>query len=190
MKALEAYKLFKDFPFDFMNLNYAANSKDESFSPLYIKEMTAVAAEAFKNGGLKELIRIRQFRKPLAHIESQTRTHNYCGAGKSLLQTDTKGDLYACNWFMDDKSESVGHQEHIDLKKLSPYKEDLIQLHNCNTCWARHLCGGGCMFVNKVKHQDKHKKDHYFCQRTRSLAAVAINYYIKTLNKGSENETH
>ncbi|RME18147.1 MAG: radical SAM protein, partial [Bdellovibrio sp.] len=180
IKALDAYLYLREFPFDLINLNYAANDEDEKYSPLYIQEMKKVAAEAYKQGGLKELIRITQFHKPLALIESGTRTYNYCGAGKSLLQMDTRGDIYSCNWFMDSPTEKLNASEST-LWNTHSYSKNLIDLHECHSCWARHLCGGGCMFVNRTTQKNKHKKDLLFCERMRSLTAEAIYYYSKSL---------
>ena len=185
---LSSYQFLQPFQFDSMNLNYAASDQDETFSPRYVEGMRAVAEHALAEEGLMGLVRIDQFKRPLSRLETKTRTHDYCGAGKSLLQTDTKGDLHVCNWFMNDAKDRVGVIDHIDQKALEHYSPSLIELNHCDSCWAKHLCGGGCMFVNRTKTGDKHGKDPHFCNRSRFLAATAIDYYLKTLTKGTNNE--
>lgn len=170
---------------DSLNLNYANNDKDAEFSGRYIEEMLAVARYAYETQGLLGLAQITQFRSPLGRIESQTRIHNYCGAGKSLLQSDTRGDLYTCNWFMTDKQDKVGMKTQLNSEVWPTLDKTLIELNNCQTCWAKHLCGGGCMAVHQSKTGSKHSKDPHFCHRTRSLAAAALEYYFKSINNAA-----
>lgn len=166
---------------DEINFLYANNEQDEKNTPLYIEEMNRVAHHAFSNGGLKELAKIKQFATVLSRLAAQTRVHSYCGAGKTFIQSDTRGDLYACNWFMNDPSEKVGAKIEIQKNKLAHYEPSLIQLNKCESCWARHLCGGGCMAVHKSKTGNRHGKDPQFCERTRALAVTAIYYYAESL---------
>lgn len=186
---ISAYLKFRDLDVDTLNFNYAANDHDETFSSEYLQQMKKVAQLAFDFGGLNEVKRIIQFKNNIDLIETKTRKWNHCGAGKSLLQSDTKGDLYVCNWFMNDPSEKVGSQTEIEESRLKPYQKNLIELHNCQSCWARHFCGGGCMFVNKTKTGDKHTSDLSFCERKRALSALSIHYFIKNLSHNLKTTT-
>lgn len=194
LDVLSTYKFLNDLgvEWDSMNLNYANNDKDAEFSGRYVDEMTLVARHAFETKGLLGLAQITQFRSPLGRIESQTRIHNYCGAGKSLLQSDTRGDLYTCNWFMTDKQDKVGQKTELNSDIWPTLDKTLIELNNCQTCWAKHLCGGGCMAVHQSKTGSKHSKDPHFCYRTRSLSAVALEYYYKasTIQTGERHEAN
>src|SRR6185312_15969843 len=87
------------------NLNFANNDspeRSEHFTTIYLDGLKRTAAKVFARDGLTGLAKIAQFRRPLIRLASQTRQHNYCGAGKSLIQSDTRADLYVCNWFMND----------------------------------------------------------------------------------------
>lgn len=167
---------------DSINLNYANNENFEN-SKLYVAELEKVAEAAFKSEGLLGLTRITQFRSTLARLESKTRIHSYCGAGQSLVQADTKTDLFTCNWLMSDSSEKV------QLSQWPARQATLIEMNNCGSCWARHLCGGGCMAVHKAKTGSKHSKDPAFCFRQRSLAALAIIYYYESLTNQNKTAT-
>lgn len=180
---------------DGYNFNYANNSSNEQVTRKYLTEMTEVAGQAFKSGGLTELARFTQFRSILGRLESKTRVESYCGAGKNLLQIDTKHELYPCNWFMGDTTESVGVDTSLNLEKWNKYSKSLVELNNCQSCWARHLCGGGCMAVHKDATGSKHSKDPLFCLRSRTLAAIAVRFYALTLlqentEEGERNEKH
>lgn len=192
LAVLETYRFLRslDIEIDAYNFNFANNSKDKDATDQYLQQMQSLAKVAYENGGLTELAKFTQFRNTLARLEAQTRSHSYCGAGKSLLQIDTSHKLYPCNWFMGDESEVVGQDTELDSKKWDHYSPELNQLNNCNSCWARHLCGGGCMAVHKEASGNKHSKDPLFCQRSRGLSAEAIYYYTQNLLKGDLDEKY
>ncbi len=174
--------------FDRYNFNFSNNDRSETafeISNRYLEELKKTAAKLYARDGLSGLVKIKQFRRPLTRLESQTRQHNYCGAGKSLIQSDTRADLYVCNWFMNDETEKIGHLTDLSKPHLEHYGSTLIELNHCQTCWARHLCGGGCMAVHKSFSGNRHEKDPNFCHRTRQIAALAIWYYKRSLH-----ETH
>ena len=175
---------------DRYNFNFANNAEPEKaahYTDLYLDELKKTADKVFRLEGLTGLAKIKQFRRPLARLASQTRQHNYCGAGKTLIQSDTRADLYVCNWFMNDPAEKVGHKTEISEASLKHYDASLITLNRCETCWARHLCGGGCMAVHKSYSGDRHSKDPHFCRRTREIAAEAIWYFKQSLDGQETN---
>jgi uncharacterized protein len=132
------------------------------------------------------LRKISQYEHLFRMLDGKQRIHNHCGAGKTLLQVDTAGKFYACNWFTNLKDEEVGQDLELNSEELAKYQPSLIELNNCNSCWARHLCGGGCMFVNRTKTGSKHKKDLEFCNRTRTILAKGIELYEQSRNEKRE----
>ena len=192
----ETYDFLKslDIKWTSINFNFANNSAVSSAleserlaSEIYIEEMRRLAQRLFSGRGLEGLTEIFQFRRPLSTIASQTRVQSYCAAGKSLVLADTKADLYVCNWFMNDPSEKVGHLTNIDSDKWAQFAPSLIELNRCESCWARHLCGGGCMAVHKSASGHRHSKNPNFCYRSRNLAATTIRYFAESFQ---ETETH
>lgn len=181
LNVLKTYNFLMNLYPDWESLNflYANNdpSSDDVNSQTYISEMQKVAESAYQKRGLHGLAQIKQFQSVLSRVAAQTRIESYCGAGKSLVQIDTRGDLYTCNWFMNDPSEKAGHGTELNSDHLKAYTPSLIELNNCQKCWARHFCGGGCLYVHKEKTGNKHQKDPNFCQRTRTLGATALHYY-------------
>ncbi len=90
---------------------------------------------------------------------------------------DARNQLYTCPWVVGEKDEIVGQGQTLNRAKLEKYQKPLIELNNCQTCWARYLCGGGCMFIHREHTGDKHTKDIMFCERTRGLILMALMYY-------------
>ena len=178
-ETLAAYKFLRSLNPDWLEFHFDVSEKSQVHQDMYIEQMTLIAAEAWKLGGEKELRKIRQFNDVFVSLDSQLRLENHCGAGKTYLMVDAKNKIYPCVWEAGNKDEVVGQNEQLDHDKLSNYSKSLIDLNNCQTCWARHFCGGGCMYINKLNNGNKHVKDKMFCERTRSLLLPIISYYKK-----------
>ena len=174
---LEAYKFFETLNPDWCDFTFDVAETSSNLQQAFIEQLAVIGKLAFQSGGEEKLRKINAFNNVFSILDSQRRLENYCGAGKSYLAVDAKNKLYTCVWSAGDKDEVVGENEQLDQAKLAKYSKSLIELNNCQTCWARHLCGGGCMHINKVTTGDKHKKDKFFCERTRSLILEALTYY-------------
>lgn len=200
LNVVAAWKFLSDFPFDSMKFDFAAEPGDETNSREFAKQMAQVADLAYAKGGERELRRLHTFDHLFRALDDKARIQNHCLAGKNHLQLDTEGKLTACQWFVGQKDEEIGHAKNLDLSlqntSLRDFAQPLIAKHGCGTCWARHICGGGCMHVNKVKTGNKHKVDHAFCERTRSIIAKGIERYaesrydIPRRNNGDSSEIH
>ena len=176
---LATYKFLREFDFDSIKFDFAAEKDDGEMSRGYTDELSKTADEAFTSGGEKELRRLSMFNTYFSALDQQRRILNHCGAGKDHLQTDARGKVYVCQWFIGDAKEEVGFGAKLDAEKLAAYASPLTELNGCGSCWARHLCGGGCMFVNRLKTGSKHSSDAEFCIRTRTTIAKAIEYYAQ-----------
>jgi len=172
-----SYSFLREFNWDMIYLGYAAGDQDAVYSPKYAAGLCDVAELAFSLGGETELRRISQFDHLFRILDGRQRVHNHCGAGKTLLQVDTKGKFYACNWWSGDAAEELGQNLELNREAIAKFAPSLIDLNDCNSCWARYICGGGCMFVNRLRTGDKHRKDTEFCNRTRRIIAKGIEVY-------------
>ena len=179
LKVKESYLFFKTLGADWYEFNFSYSEKNSEVQAEFLREMKEVAAIAWQTGGETELRKIKAFNSYFETLDSQQRIENFCGAGKSYLMIDAKNQLYVCPWVVGKKEEIVGSGNFIDSSKLTKYQKPLIELNNCQTCWARFLCGGGCMFINQTHSGDKHKKNDLFCERTRDLILLGIMYYKK-----------
>lgn len=194
LKVVEAYQFLSRLPFDTIKFDFAADVDDAEASREFARQMLEVADLAWSRGGEKELRRLAVFNHLFHTLNDQIRIENHCLAGKSHLQLDTEGRFTACQWFIGEKDEEVGRDLEISESKLQAFEEPLISKHGCGSCWARHLCGGGCMFVNKLKTGNKHKVDAAFCERTRTILAKGIERYAESRYNsqpsGARSEIH
>lgn len=177
LQVKESYLFFKSLNVDAYEFNFSYTEKSQAAQNEYIKQMAETAELAWRSGGEEELRKIKTFNSVFETLDSQQRIENFCGAGKSYLMIDAKNRLYTCPWVVGESEEVVGEGSQLDYDKLDKYQKPLIELNNCQSCWARYVCGGGCMFIHREHTGDKHKKDELFCERTRSLIFIGILYY-------------
>lgn len=177
MEIEKAYDFYQQFNVDTYEFAFSVDKSKSKLNENYIKQMTLIAKKAWAHGQESSLRKINFFNKIFRSIDNTELKWNYCGAGKNYLMIDVENKIYTCPWDVGQKEEQVGVNSEIFTEKLLRYQSNLIELNNCTSCWARHLCGGGCMFINKLAHDDKHKKDELFCQRTQNLIALALMYY-------------
>lgn len=183
LNVVAAWKFLSELPFDSIKFDFAAEIGDEFSSRRFAQGVVEVADLAFKKGGEAELRRLHSFDHLFRTLDDQIRIQNHCLAGKTHLQLDTDGKFTACQWFVGQKDETLGEGLTLDLtaknKRLLAFADPLIEKNGCGTCWARHICGGGCMSVNKVKTGNKHQADQAFCERTRTIIAKGIERYAE-----------
>ncbi len=178
------WKFLREFPWDSMRFDYAPNANDAHFSPIYAQAVAETARLAWTLGGEKELRRLSLFDTYFRILDGRKRVLNHCHAGKSALQIDSSGRFHACIWGANDPRDAVGADLELNTEALAKYAASLIDLNDCNQCWARFVCGGGCMWVNQMRTGDKHKKDQEFCNRTRTIIAKGIEYYEQSRYEG------
>lgn len=173
----KAWHYYRQWNLDWYDFTYDHQEKASDVSQLFTEKLLSIAEQAFALGGEHELRKIKYFDNIFQQLDQQQRVENFCGAGKSFLMIDAKNNIYTCPWVVGDKKEIVGAGEQLFEKQLQDYSENLVDKNNCQSCWARFICGGGCMFMHKNKTGNKHTVDDNFCQRTRTLIAEALDFY-------------
>jgi uncharacterized protein len=180
MQLEKAYEFYSQFPaVDSYEFSFSVTETNPRATTEYMQQLTTIAAKAYASGGETALRKIRGFNQHFQSLDSQRRTENFCGAGKSFLMIDARNRIYTCPWDVNEKSEQVGQGTELDEKALEAYQKPLLELNKCENCWARFLCGGGCMFAHKHGSGSKNVKNTQFCERTRFMVALALIYYEK-----------
>jgi uncharacterized protein len=179
MQMLKAYEFYSQFAVDSYDFSFSVSENNPRATQDYMLEMSKLAALAYTRGGEAALRKIRAFDQHFQSLDQQRRTENYCGAGKSFLMIDARNQIYTCPWDVNDKNEQVGQGTELDEKALEAYQRPILEMNKCENCWARFLCGGGCMFAHKHGSGQKNVKNTQFCERTRFMVALALIYYEK-----------
>lgn len=91
--------------------------------------------------------------------------HYYgCGMGRGLAGVSTSGDLYPCHRFIGQADMRMGNIEDYKAEPLNVHGRAVVDaLPDCQTCWARYWCGGGCFYRNKALTGDLHRPDRLDC---------------------------
>lgn len=176
----KAYRFFSELGADTYKFSFDVTESDSDANKRFMQEMANVAELAFTRGGEQELRKIVLFNNYFEALDEQLRTENHCASGKSLLSLDSNNKIYACPLDVGYKNELIGENSSLNQSALDTLKEPLIEKNNCQSCWARFLCGGGCLFSHKSLSGNKHKKHVSFCERTRYLISIAVMYYEKS----------
>lgn len=177
MNPYEAYKFYQNFDFDSYEFTYDVNSPNEDLNREFINQMSQIAEEAYEVGGEAELRKIMFFDSVFQTLDAQQRNENFCRSGKTHFVVDAKNNIFTCPWDVGQEKEKVGEGSYLSLTKLAPYQQPLVDKNYCHKCWARFVCGGGCMYIHKQNTGEKYKKDPIFCDRIRNLITIAITYY-------------
>ena len=82
------------------------------------------------------------FRKRLQRLLRPHHVASECGAGVGYLTVNPDGAIHSCH-----KGEcQIGHVDTgVDEHLRTPWRDNRFYARaECVSCWARHLCGGGC----------------------------------------------
>lgn len=173
----KVWDFFAQFDVDKMEFTFDVTEKDESANLQFIESLKRTAKKAVMKGGERELRRLQLFDIYFSQLDAQYLKENHCGTGKSLLSLDSRNKLYQCPLEVSFKERQVGEGTQVNWKSLAALEKPLIELNQCGSCWARHMCGGGCLFNHESLTGDKHTKHPSYCFRTRHLLSEVFLYY-------------
>ncbi|MCX7977598.1 MAG: radical SAM protein [Bdellovibrionaceae bacterium] len=171
-----AWETFHHLPVDRMEFTFDILETSTQAQEAYIEEIARVLHAAWLSGGEKEIRRISYIDEVFTRLDGRLGKINHCSSGKGLVSLDSRGQLFACPLDVS-HPDRVLKSSSIETGRVESLHKPLIDLNNCQTCWARYFCGGGCMYSHRAHTGDRHRKDKNFCQRTRHLLALALFYY-------------
>jgi uncharacterized protein len=103
-----------------------------------------------------------------------------CGAGLGLMGVGPSGDIAPCHRFVDSDRHALGHiSTGIDLQKQSDFlnRGHIDSKYDCQTCWARPLCAGGCHHEAFVRYGDTGHPNLHYCDWIREWTNVCLEIY-------------
>lgn len=174
------YQSFQRLNADSYSFTFDHDEQSVELSEEFTAKMISLSKQVFESGGENELRKLRFFDDIFDHLDRQTGVRHYCGSGQSFLMIDSKNRVYTCPWDVGKAELQVGEGSDLSQRLLEPYQGSLIEKNNCQTCWAKNLCGGGCMYIHKNRTGNKNKPDPIFCDRQRSLISQALMYYYQS----------
>ena len=112
-------------------------------------------------------------------IQGVNKSHP-CGAGLGLLGVSPAGDLSPCHRFTDADTHTLGHiSSGIDAEKRSDFLDrgHVSAKYECQSCWARPLCAGGCHHEAFVRYGDTGHANLHYCDWIREWTDTCLRIY-------------
>ena len=112
-------------------------------------------------------------------IQGVNKSHP-CGAGIGLLGVSPSGDLSPCHRFTDADTHTLGHIESgIDREKQSDFlaRGHVGAKYDCQSCWARPLCAGGCHHEAFVRYGDTGHANLHYCDWIREWTNKCLEIF-------------
>lgn len=190
LDVISTYRFFNKIGCDYMEFSFDHDELNPEVSRTYMQQMAEVFKTAFAENGMAGLRKISWLNKVFHNLDHQLKVKHFCGAGQNYLMIDSKNQVFTCPWDINEPQSRVGDGSYLSSESLKKYEGYLIEKNNCQSCWARNLCGGGCMYIHKKSTGSKNKVSEVFCERTRFLISQALLYYVLSSNERGQNEAH
>ncbi len=103
-----------------------------------------------------------------------------CGAGLGLVGVGPSGDIAPCHRFVDSDTHKLGHiSTGMDKEKKHDFlaRGNVSNKYECQTCWARPLCAGGCHHEAFVRYGDTGHANLHYCDWIRGWTDVCLGIY-------------
>jgi len=112
-------------------------------------------------------------------IQGVNKSHP-CGAGLGLMGVGPSGDIAPCHRFVDSDTHSLGNiATGIDREKQNDFltRGHINSKYDCQTCWARPLCAGGCHHEAYVRYGDTGHPNLHYCDWIRDWTDTCLRIY-------------
>lgn len=100
----------------------------------------------------------------------------FCDAGRRMLGLSADGGLYPCSVFAQLPQYRLGDVwaglEKTRLEQL--IETDVDRKAACKHCWARYICGGGCLYLAAEENGDPQLPWSVECELTRHIIQLAM----------------
>ena len=105
-----------------------------------------------------------------------------CGAGCEYVAITPEGDIYPCHQFVGNEEYKLGnlYEDTFNMDLSHRFGElNVYTRPDCQQCWARFYCSGGCSASNLLVNGDIKIPNRFGCdmQRKRLECAIAMKAY-------------
>ncbi len=112
-------------------------------------------------------------------IQGTNKSHP-CGAGLGLLGVSPSGDLSPCHRFTDADTHTLGNlATGLDSAKREDFltRGHVGAKYECQSCWARPLCAGGCHHEAFVRYGETGHANLHYCDWIRDWTDTCLKIY-------------
>ena len=103
-----------------------------------------------------------------------------CGAGFGLLGVSTAGDVALCHRFAGSDDHKLGTvRDGIDRDVQRSFLEShhVANKTDCEACWARPLCAGGCYHEAHTRYGTTERPNLHYCDWIRGWTDTCLTIY-------------
>ena len=103
-----------------------------------------------------------------------------CGAGFGLLGVSTAGDVNLCHRFAGSDDHKLGTvRDGIDRDAQRAFLDShhVANKTDCQTCWARPLCAGGCYHEAHTRYGTTERPNLHYCEWIRGWTDTCLQIY-------------
>ncbi len=100
-----------------------------------------------------------------------------CGAGSEYVAVTPEGDLYPCHQFVGNEDYKMGnvHEGTFRMDISDRFSaQNIYTREDCQDCWARFYCSGGCSASNLLVNGKIEKPNRIACEMERKRLECAI----------------
>jgi uncharacterized protein len=123
-----------------------ASAFEDRHWPEYFESLTAVARAEFDRALRGDTIRLTNLAIALKQLHRGASSPYPCGAGGGYFSVGASGEWYACHRAIGDPTYHLGNSRGLDVERREIFlrARHVHAQTDCNQCWARYLCSGGC----------------------------------------------
>ncbi|MBB2708422.1 SPASM domain-containing protein (plasmid) [Rhizobium sophoriradicis] len=140
----------------------------------YLSELIGIAAGEVARAEEGKPIRLTNLMIALRQIHRGWAAPFACGAGGGYFSVASDGKWYACHRAIGESDFELGDSSGIDSARRTAFLTER-HVHNqtdCQSCWARYLCSGGC-------HQEASVRTPASCDFVRGWLTFCLQKYCE-----------
>ncbi len=172
--AEKTYDFLSQFQFDQYGFSIDLNANDSALLHSFLLSVEKLARRLASHSEA-ELLKLRFFSDLFDQLDARAFLNDHCGGGTKHLAVDTQGQTSGCHWWLGKSKKALGSFEAFSPEKAISD----IESRNCQACWARGICGGGCAFAHEPFANTLDKKNPLFCLQQRYLIQLGIELYAR-----------
>lgn len=156
------------------HLPYAITEND---LPAIFKEYEELAKELIKRNKAGERINFFHFMIDLEQGPCVIKRLKGCGCGNEYIAVTPEGDIYPCHQFVGKEEFIMGSllTDELDLNMKDSFsKATVLSKEECQKCWAKFYCSGGCNANNYSYNNDILKPHKLSCELEKKRLECAI----------------
>ena len=145
-----------------------------------LEQFTALAEEYLAAALRNERHGFSNVKDTLQELHAGISKSHPCGAGLELLGVAPSGDIAPCHRFVDSDGHKLGNlATGVDAAMQADFLErgGIHSKPECQTCWARPVCSGGCYHEAYVRYGDTGHANLHYCDWIRGWTDVCLRVY-------------